>query len=132
GLKTDRDAILDSVDSISDLTDETSDLLVQGRPALSEDIKQLNALTKNLSSKRNLSTISRSIQILPIKLSKIGNAASSGSDFNFFLCEVNGSITIPEVKVGGTVLLPETPLDLSGPQGLVVGGQRCEQPGYDK
>ncbi len=54
GLKDDRDAILNSVDSISDLTDETSDLLVQGRPALTEDIKQLNALTKNLSSKKNL------------------------------------------------------------------------------
>lgn len=132
GLKDDRNAILDSVDSISDLTDETSDLLVQGRPALTEDITQLRALTKNLSSKRNLKTVSNSLQILPIKLTKFGNVAASGSEFNFYLCQVKGSITIPAVKVGGAVLVPETKLDLTGAQGLKVGGQRCDQPGYDK
>jgi phospholipid/cholesterol/gamma-HCH transport system substrate-binding protein len=132
GLKDDKDAILDSVDSISNLTDETSDLLVQGRPALTEDITQLNALTKNLSKPSNLNTISNSIKILPLKLSKIGNLASSGSEFNFYLCQVKGSITIPEVKVGETVLLPETKLDLAGENGLTVGGERCDQPGYEK
>ncbi|MCW2769393.1 MAG: hypothetical protein JWR27_826 [Aeromicrobium sp.] len=132
GLKDDKDAILDSVDSISDLTDETSDLLVQGRPALTEDIKQLNALTKNLSTKKNLNTVQTSLKLLPIKLSKLGNASSSGSEFNFYLCEVQGSITLPEIKVGTQVLLPATKLDLTGPQGLDVGGARCEQPGYNK
>ena len=132
GLKDDRNAILDSVDSISDLTDETSDLLVQGRPALTEDIKQLNALTKNLSSQRNLSTISNAIQILPIKLAKIGTAASTGSEFNFYLCELNGSITIPPISVGPIPLVEkETKIDLTGP-GLKVGGQRCDQPGYEQ
>jgi len=132
GLKNDKDAILNSVDSISDLTDETSDLLVQGRPALAEDITQLNALTKNLSKKDNLTTISNSIQILPIKLAKIGNLASSGSEFNFYLCKVKGTVTIPEVKVGETVLLPETKLDLAGENGLAVGGERCDQPGCEQ
>lgn len=131
GLKDDRNAILDSVDSISDLTDETSDLLVQGRPALTEDIKQLNALTKNLSSERNLTTLSDAIQILPIKLAKLGTVSSAGSEFNFYLCELKGSLTVPEIKVAGTVLVPETKLDLSG-SGVKLGGQRCEQPGYDK
>jgi phospholipid/cholesterol/gamma-HCH transport system substrate-binding protein len=128
GLKKDKDAILDSVDSISDLTDETSDLLVQGRPALSEDVKQLNALTKNLSSKKNLKAIDTSIKLLPIKVSKLGNAASSGSEFNFYLCNINGSITIPEVKVGQTVLLKETKLDIA--KDVAAGGARCDQPGY--
>ena len=128
GLKDDRSAILDSVDSISDLTDETSDLLVQGRPALTEDIRQLNSLTKNLSSERNLSTVSTAIQILPIKLAKIGSASSSGSEFNFYLCELNGSITIPPIDLGVTKI-GETKLDLTGP-GVKVGGQRCDQPGY--
>jgi phospholipid/cholesterol/gamma-HCH transport system substrate-binding protein len=130
GLKDDRHAILDSVDSISDLTDETSDLLVQGRPAISEDITQLNALTKNLSSKKNLSTFDTALRILPIKFSKIGNLASSGSEFNFYLCDLKGSITLPEVKVGAVVLLPETTLQLTGPTGIAVGGERCTQPGY--
>lgn len=126
GLKDDRNAILNSVDSISDLSDETADLLVQGRPALSEDIKQLNSLTKNLSTKKNLNTIENSIKILPIKLQKIGNAASSGAEFNFYLCEVKGSITIPAIAG----ILPETKVDLGGPEGLHTGGPRCEQPGY--
>lgn len=132
GLKDDRNAILDSVDGISDLTDETSDLLVQGRPALTEDIKQLNSLTKNLSSERNLATVQNSIQILPIKLSKLGVLASSGSEFNFYLCQIKGSITIPEISVAGLVKVPETRLDLTGPDGLKVGGARCDQPGYDQ
>lgn len=132
GLKDDRNAILDSVDGISDLTDETSDLLVQGRPALTEDIKQLNALTKNLSSERNLSTIQNSIQILPIKLNKLGTLASSGSEFNFYLCQIKGSITIPKISVGGIIQVPETRLDLTGPDGLKIGGARCDQPGYDQ
>ncbi len=130
GLKGDRNAILDSIDSITALTTETSDLLVQGRPALSEDITQLNALTKNLSSKKNLATLDTSLRILPIKLSKIGNLAASGSEFNFYLCDAKGSVTIPEVKVGNTVILPATTLQLSGPTGLAVGGERCNQPGY--
>jgi phospholipid/cholesterol/gamma-HCH transport system substrate-binding protein len=132
GLKDDRNAILDSVDSISDLTDETSDLLVQGRPALTEDIKQLNALTKNLSSDRNLSTISNAIQILPIKTSKLGVLASSGSEFNFYLCNIKGTLTIPKIAVGDVTLLEETPIDLTGKDGLAIGGQRCDQPGYDQ
>lgn len=139
GLKDDRKAILNSVDSISDLTDETSDLLVQGRPALSEDIKQLNGLTKNLSKKKNLALLENSIKILPIKLQKIGNLASSGSEFNFFLCNLRGSVTIPEIKdpITGIVLLPETPLNLAdvdlGPApGTSPLNNRCEQPIYDK
>jgi phospholipid/cholesterol/gamma-HCH transport system substrate-binding protein len=130
GLKKDRNAILDSVDSISDLTDETSDLLVQGRPALREDIVQLNALTKNLSSERNLSTISNSIQILPIKLTKIGGAASSGSEFNFYLCDINGSITIPEINVAGLLKIPETKVNLTGGELGMTDQRRCDQPGY--
>ncbi|MEV7397475.1 MCE family protein [Aeromicrobium sp. NPDC092404] len=128
GLKDDRDAILNSVDSISDLTDETSDLLVQGRPALTEDIKQLNSLTKNLSSKKNLSTLETSIKILPIKLQKIGNASSNGAEFNFYLCTVRGSVTIPAIPG----ILPETKINLAGEEGLAAGGPRCEQPGYQQ
>lgn len=132
GLKKDRNAILDSVDSISDLTDETSDLLVQGRPALTEDIAQLNALTKNLSSERNLSKLSTTIQILPIKLAKFGTAASTGSEFNFYLCDINGSITIPEINVVGLLRIPETKVNLTGGGLGITDQRRCDQPGYKK
>ena len=83
-------------------------------------------------TKKNLKTIDTSLKLLPIKLSKLGNAASSGSEFNFFLCHVQGSITLPEIKVGPQVLVPETKLDLTGDKGLTVGGARCDQPGYSR
>lgn len=122
GLKTDRNAILDSIDSISELSDETADLLVQGRPALTEDIKQLNAFAGGLSEKQNLKMISDSIQVFPAKLTKFGNAASSGSEFNFFLCSLTGNLQLPPI--------PELGLDevttLTIPP-ATVGGARCEQ-----
>ena len=98
GLKKDRNAILNSLDSISGLTEETADLLVKGRPDIRPDIKQLNRLTKNLSKTDNLNQIEDSLQILPIKLSKVSNLASNGSLFNFYVCElkVSFSRTVPE------------------------------------
>ncbi len=88
GLKKDRNAILNSIDSISGLSEETADLLVKGRPDISSDIKQLNRLTKNLSKKKNLNQVEDSLQILPIKLTKVSNQASNGSLFNFYACEL--------------------------------------------
>lgn len=115
GLKTDRNAILDSIDSISELSNETSDLLVRGRPALTEDIRQLNSFAGALSSDRNLNLITDSIKVFPNKLTKFGNAASSASEFNFFLCTLSGQIDLP--------ILSADPINLPD---LPVGGSRCE------
>lgn len=125
GLKDDRGAILGSVDSISVLSEQTSDLLVQGRPALTEDITQLNALTSKLHTKKNLALISNSLQVLPFKMTKLGNAASSGTEFNFFLCELKGNIDLPAITVGGVVISQPTTLKLGGDAGTDVGGPRC-------
>ncbi|MFD1859594.1 MCE family protein [Aeromicrobium camelliae] len=124
GLTEDRDAILNSIDSISALSVETADLLEQGRPALAEDVRQLNALTANLSKDENLTKLSTSIQILPHKAEALGNAASSGSYFNFYLCELKGQLILPAIPVLG--LNNETPLKLGGDEGLRAGGARCE------
>jgi len=121
GLKKDRNAILDSLDSISGLTEETSDLLVKGRPDITADVKQLNRLTKNLSKPKNLNDFEDSLQILPIKLKKVGNLASNGSLFNFYVCtlEVSFSDVPPEIQqILGSILKPG------------VGGDRCRtEPG---
>ncbi|WP_243697158.1 MCE family protein [Aeromicrobium phragmitis] len=124
GLAEDRDAILDSIDSISALSVETADLLEQGRPALAEDIRQLNALTANLSKDENLTKLSTSIQILPHKAEALGNAASSGSYFNFYLCELKGQLILPAIPLLG--ITEEIPLKLGGDEGLGAGGARCE------
>ncbi len=124
GLKTDRNAILDSIDSISALSNETADLLVQGRPALSEDIKQLNAFAGGLSKKKNLKQISDSIQVFPKKLQKYGNGASSGSEFNFYLCALKANIELTEAEALG-LGLPSTTVPLGPEDGFAVNGGRC-------
>lgn len=121
GLKDDRQAILGSLDSISDLTTETANLLVEGRPDLSADVTQLRRLTGNLSKKRNLDTIEKSLQILPIKMEKLGNLASNGSIFNFYVCELN----VDASKLTGTPLdgLLDGLLKQLGQ--VQAGGDRC-------
>lgn len=126
GLKKDRNAILGSVDSISGLAVQTSDLLEQGRPALTNDIAQLRAVTGNLSKPANLKRLSDSIQILPIKMNKLGNGAANGSEFNFFLCALNGTVQIPAIA-GVT---PAVTLPLGGADGINLSpGARCSKSG---
>lgn len=125
GLKNDREAILGSVDSISGLAVETSDLLHQGRPDLTSDIEQLKRLTGNLSKPANIKKLSDSIQILPIKMNKLGNSATYGSEFNFYLCALRGTLKIPEISglvPGGPPLVPAQTLKLGGDKGLAIPG----------
>jgi len=125
GLKDDKDAILNSIDSISALSVETSDLLQQGRPALSADIKHLNTVTKGLSKDKNLKTMQDAIKVLPFKLTKYGNAASNGSEFNFFLCSLRGNIQLPAIPALG--ITDEITLKLGSDAGIPANGARCHQ-----
>ncbi len=121
GLKDDRNAILGSVDSISGLATQTADLLQQGRPALTEDISQLNRVSGNLAKTGNLQALSNSLQILPIKFKKIGNVASYGSEFNFYLCSFKGTIDLSGLVPGAPPLTIGDSKD-----GVVTGSQRCD------
>ena len=44
---------------------------------------------------RNKSELDRALQVLPIKLEKIGRTASYGSWFNFYLCQFQGRVQLP-------------------------------------
>ncbi len=116
GLKEDRGAILGSLDSISTLTEDTAGLLVEGRPDLQADVKQLNRLSGNLSKKKNLDQIEKSLKILPIKIEKLGNLASNGALFNFYVCEL--AVDFDDVPKELTDLLKPV-LEVS------AGGDRC-------
>jgi phospholipid/cholesterol/gamma-HCH transport system substrate-binding protein len=98
GLKGDREAILGSLDSISDLAVQTSDLVTGIRPGLTKDVKSLRVVAGNLV--RNRAEIDRALHVLPIKLTKVGRTAIYGSWFNFYLCDFQGKVTVP----GGTTL----------------------------
>jgi phospholipid/cholesterol/gamma-HCH transport system substrate-binding protein len=98
GLSQDREAILGSLESISDLAVETSDLVTGVRKPLAKDITELRKLAGTLD--RNKGELDRAIQVLPIKLNKIGRTAIYGSWFNFYLCNFKGQVTLPD----GTII----------------------------
>lgn len=93
GLVEDKDAILDSLDAVSELTQQTAELTTGIRPGLVASIKGLRTVATNLNKGRD--EIDRALQILPIKLNKIGRTAIYGSFFNFFLCEFKAKIVLP-------------------------------------
>jgi phospholipid/cholesterol/gamma-HCH transport system substrate-binding protein len=111
GLAKDRDAILDPLESISALAVQTSDLLSGIRPSLTQDVKNLRLLTGNIV--RNRSELDRALQVLPIKLTKVGRTAIYGSWFNFYLCRFAGRVTV----AGATI-----PVDYD------VNSDRCSLP----
>lgn len=93
GLVKDKDAILGSLDSISALTQQTADITTGIRPGFVASIKGLREVATNLNKGR--SEVDRALQILPIKLNKIGRTAIYGSFFNFFLCEFKAKVILP-------------------------------------
>jgi len=110
GLRKDRNAILEPLDAISALSVETSELLSGLRPNLVADIKELRRVARNLD--KDKAEIDRMLQVMPIKLTKIGRTATYGSWFNFYLCEFHGRVEMP----GGQAL----------PVNYNTGSDRCD------
>lgn len=93
GLKKDRFAILNSLEDVSALSVETASLVDGIREPFVSDIKQLRAVAGNID--KNKAELDRALQVLPIKLDKIGRTAIYGSFFNFYLCEFQGRVNLP-------------------------------------
>ena len=93
GLVQDKDAILNSLDSVSALSKETADITTGIRPGLVSSVHELRQVATNLNQGRD--EIDRALQILPIKLEKIGRTAIYGSFFNFYLCEFKAKVILP-------------------------------------
>jgi phospholipid/cholesterol/gamma-HCH transport system substrate-binding protein len=108
GLKGDRQAILSSLDQVSALSVETADLVQGIRQPFVEDITHLRAVAENID--RNKGELDRALQVLPIKLEKVGRTAIYGSWFNFYLCQFQG-----KVRVGGQTI----------PVSYNTGSDRC-------
>jgi phospholipid/cholesterol/gamma-HCH transport system substrate-binding protein len=97
GLKKDRGAILGSLNQISDLSVQTADLVSGIRAPFVSDIHHLRGFAANLD--RGKAELDRALQVLPIKLTKVGRTAIYGSWFNFYLCDFTG-----QVRLGKTAL----------------------------
>jgi phospholipid/cholesterol/gamma-HCH transport system substrate-binding protein len=126
GLKNDRRAILGSLNSVSELTVETADLISDARPPLTEDIRQLRRLAATL--KANGPVLDAGLQILPLKLDKIGHTATYGSWFNFYICHFRGNIILPKQLVDQ--LPPQVSEALGIQNGAIpidysTGSERC-------
>ena len=93
GLSGDRKAIGSSLAGINSLSEATSGLLEDGRPALREDIAGLSKLSKTLGD--NHKTVEGVLQRWPRKLNKLTGTATYGSWFNFYLCDFDGRVVLP-------------------------------------
>jgi phospholipid/cholesterol/gamma-HCH transport system substrate-binding protein len=112
GLKQDREAILDSLDGISELAVETAGLVDDIREPFVQDIREARKFLSVLD--RNKGEIDRVLQVMPIKVNKFGRTGSYGSWFNFYLCHFKA-----KVRIGKDVLVQ--PL-------YSVGADRCTLP----
>ena len=116
GLSRDRNTIGDAISSIGDLTDTTAGLLRDTRPPLREDVTQLGTLARTLND--NPAT-EHFVKFLPHKLDALTPLGTYASWFNFYLCDIGGTLTLP-TALGGTTL----PLQL--PSGVLFGtDKRC-------
>jgi phospholipid/cholesterol/gamma-HCH transport system substrate-binding protein len=93
GLAEDREPIGQAIVSIDQLARTTAGLLADARPPLRQDIAALGALATNLANSDQV--IDGVLRFLPEKLTKLSRAGSYGSWFNFYLCGVEGTVTVP-------------------------------------
>lgn len=97
GLSRDRTAILGSLENINALAKSTGDLVEDTRPSIREDVKQLGRVSKTLHE--NEDVVDRTLEQMPVRANKLSRTGSYGSWFNFFLCDFDGKIVLPEGKV---------------------------------
>jgi virulence factor Mce-like protein len=93
GVAGDRQAIFDSLSEINDLTGVTSDLLLEARPSLKNDIAGLNKLAGTLAD--NGGAVDTALRRTPDRLNRLARASSYGSWFNFYLCSFDARIVLP-------------------------------------
>ena len=95
GLAADREPIGDAIDALGGLTETTAGLLTEAREPLKQDIAALGTLVGNLNDSE--AVVEHFIQFLPEKTAKLTRTVSYGSWFNFYVCSLEGTITVPGV-----------------------------------
>jgi len=94
GLAADREAIGDSLEAIVALNQQTQDLLHEGRDDLRADIEELGKVAGTLEE--HSAIVERTLRTMPPKLSALTRTATYGSWFNFYLCDFEGRIVLPD------------------------------------
>ncbi|GAA4540132.1 MCE family protein [Amycolatopsis samaneae] len=114
GLAADRKPIGDAIEGLGTLAESTSGLLSEARAPLKDDIAALGTLAGKLNENEPL--MEHFIQLLPKKVSALTRTADYGSWFNFFACEVKGSVALPPL-INEPIDVPLLPANRSRCQG---------------
>jgi phospholipid/cholesterol/gamma-HCH transport system substrate-binding protein len=93
GLSANRQAVGSAISSLDDLTNSVGGLIQDARPAIKQDVVSLGRLAANLLAGSDV--IDKQLKALPVYLNSVDRTASYGSWFQFFLCDLGGSLTIP-------------------------------------
>jgi phospholipid/cholesterol/gamma-HCH transport system substrate-binding protein len=103
GLNAERGTIGSAVSSLGNLASATADLLQPTVPTLQGSIAGLSQLTGTLDDRSG--EVNQALTNLPIKMEKLGRAASYGSWFQFYLCGID-VVAGPGMKDAGHLNMP--------------------------
>jgi phospholipid/cholesterol/gamma-HCH transport system substrate-binding protein len=123
GLAGDRDTIAASLGNVNALAESTAGLLRDIRPVLPGDLANLSAVAKNLATTKNSDgqiTMEEILRRYPDKLNAIIRTATYGSWFNFWLCDADGELRLPNGSYQHVPLGPD-----GGPGHLHVSEPAC-------
>ncbi len=97
GLAEERKTIGAALGNIESLTTATADLLEQGRPYIKEDVKALRRILQTLARPENQALITELLHRLPEKLTDQARTGTYGSWYQYYLCDFNGTIILPDL-----------------------------------
>ncbi|GAA1035527.1 MCE family protein [Virgisporangium ochraceum] len=92
GLAADRAAIGQSLVNLGELTVATGSLLGEARAPLASDVDGLRQVAGNVNA--NAEAIDRALAAMPGRYEALTRVASHGSWFNFFLCDLKGTVAL--------------------------------------
>ncbi len=97
GLAAERRRIGAALVNIESLTTETAALLEKGRPYIEEDVKRLRQILEMLARPENQQLVTELLKRLPEKLTDQARTGTYGSWYQYYLCDFNGTIVLPEL-----------------------------------
>jgi phospholipid/cholesterol/gamma-HCH transport system substrate-binding protein len=97
GLSAERRTIGAALGNIESLTTATADLLEKGRPYIKADIEQLRQIVQLLARPENQELVTDLLRRLPEKLTDQARTGTYGSWYQYYLCDFNSTIVLPEL-----------------------------------
>ena len=97
GLAADRQPIGDAITALDGLTTATAGLLAQARPSLHQDIGSLGQVATLLNGANP--SLDSFLHTLPGNIQAFTRTASYGSWFNYYLCQLSGTVSIGSLGV---------------------------------